>query len=36
MDSNFYRGSNGNGDCCLEISIDYCGKTLVTAVIGTI
>ena len=34
--SHFHRGSGGNGDRCLEISIDYRGKTAVTAVMGTI
>ena len=34
--SHFYRGSGGNGDSNLEISIDYRGKTVVTAVMGTI
>ena len=33
MSSHFYSGSGGNGDSCLEISIDYCGFT---AVMGTI
>ena len=30
------NGSGGNGDSCLEISIDYRDKTAVTAVMGTI
>ena len=35
--SHFYRGSGGFGDSCLEISIDYRGKTaVVTASMGTI
>ena len=34
--SNFYRGSGGNGNIHLEISIDYRGNTAVTAVMGTI
>ena len=31
----FYRGNDGNGDSYLKISIDYRGKTAVTAVLGT-
>ena len=28
MGSHFYQGSNSNGDSCLEIIIDYPGKSL--------
>ena len=30
------NNNNNNGDSCLEVIIDYRGKTVETAVIGTI
>ena len=36
MGSHFYRGSGGSGGSYSEISIDYRGKTAVTAVMGKI